>query len=223
LPFQQVKSTVLEERRSNRNKTLRENWWKYERSRPDMRRQMGCLSIYFAVPETSKWTIFLPCPINWLPATGVHVISSSDFYVLGILTSNVHRIWVKAQCSTLKGDTRYTHNTCFENFPFPQTPIAKQIEAIRKTAIDLHDYRSTQMEKKQWGITKLYNEYFNEPASQLHKFHKMLDDLVLKAYGFSKTDDLLEKLLALNLEVAEKEKNGEAVIGPWAPDNVLTG
>ena len=64
---------------------------------------------------------------------------------------------------------------------------------------------------------RFYNEYFNESASQLAKLHKTLDDLVLEAYGFSKTDDLLEKLLSLNLEVAEKEKNGESAIGPWAP------
>ena len=44
---------------------------------------------------------------------------------------------------------------------------------------------------------------------------------LLKAYGFSTIDDLLEKLLALNLELAEKEKNGgSAIVGPWAPDNV---
>ncbi|MGI0492331.1 hypothetical protein ACN4EG_11150 [Alkalinema pantanalense CENA528] len=41
----------------------------------------------------------------------------------------------------------------------------------------------------------------------------------LKAYGFKPTDDLLEKLLTLNLELADKEKRGEPVIGPWAPDN----
>jgi hypothetical protein len=41
----------------------------------------------------------------------------------------------------------------------------------------------------------------------------------LKAYSFSPTDDLLEVLLALNLELAEKEKNGETIVGPWAPDN----
>jgi hypothetical protein len=103
---------------------------------------------------------------------------------------------------TLKGYTRYTHNTCFETFPFPQTPTQKQIDAIRATALELHEYRSQQMEKKSWGITKLYNEYFHEPASQLAKLHAKLDDLTLKAYGFSATDDLLEALLALNLELA---------------------
>ena len=160
----------------------------------------------------------MPFPANWLAGEKTVVVATDDFYVFAILTSNVHRTWMHSQKSTLKADIAYTPSTCFETFPFPQTPIAKQIEAIRKTAIDLHEYRSAQMEKKQWGITKLYNEYFNEPASQLAKLHNMLDDLVLKAYGFSKTDDLLEKLLALNLEVAEKEKNGESVIGPWAPD-----
>jgi hypothetical protein len=63
----------------------------------------------------------------------------------------------------------------------------------------------------------LYNEYFNEPASQLFKLHAQLDKLVLQAYGFTPKDDLLEKLLNLNSELTEKEKNGVAVIGPWAP------
>ena len=73
------------------------------------------------------------------------------------------------------------------------------------------------MEKKQWGITKLYNEYFAEPTSQLFKLHAQLDRLVFQAYGFSESDDILEKLLTLNIELAEKEKRGEVIVGPWAP------
>jgi len=30
-------------------------------------------------------------------------------------------------------------------------------------------------------------------------------------------NDLLGKLLTLNLELAEKEKRGEAIVSPWAP------
>ena len=67
------------------------------------------------------------------------------------------------------------------------------------------------------GITKLYNEYFHEPPSQLYKLHAKLDAIVLQAYGFKPDDDLLEKLLTLNLELAEKEKQGEAIVGTWAP------
>ena len=48
--------------------------------------------------------------------------------------------------------------------------------------------------------------YFHEPNRQLYKLHKQLDALVLQAYGFSSTDDLLEKLLDLNLELAAKKR-----------------
>ena len=122
-----------------------------------------------------------------------------------------------AQKSTLKADIAYTHNTCFETFPFPQTPSPAIVQKIRDKALELHQYRSQQMEQTQWGITKLYNAYFDEPASQLYKLHKQLDALVLQAYGFSPDDDLLEKLLTLNLALAAKEQNGESVIGPWDP------
>jgi hypothetical protein len=91
------------------------------------------------------------------------------------------------------------------------------VQQIRAKAIELHQYRSYQMEQKQWGITKLYNAYFHEPASQLYKLHKQLDALVLQAYDFDPTDDLLEKLLALNLALAAKEQRGEPVVGPWDP------
>lgn len=35
--------------------------------------------------------------------------------------------------------------------------------------------------------------------------------------GFSPDADPLEELLALNLALAEKEKNGKAVVEPWDP------
>jgi hypothetical protein len=80
-------------------------------------------------------------------------------------------------------------------------------------AHDLHNYRTEQMAKKQWGITQLYNKFFDEPSSQLYKLHAKLNQLVMQAYGFSPDDDILEKLLALNLELAQKEKRGEPVVG----------
>jgi hypothetical protein len=52
---------------------------------------------------------------------------------------------------------------------------------------------------KQWGITKLYNEYFHEPTSQLAQLHAQLDSQVLQAYGWNAKDNLLEKLLEASL------------------------
>jgi hypothetical protein len=74
------------------------------------------------------------------------------------------------------------------------------------------------MKKKQWGITQLYNAYFHEPASKLYQLHQELDKLVMQAYNFKADDDILAKLLELNLELAAKEKRGEIVIGAESPD-----
>jgi hypothetical protein len=123
-----------------------------------------------------------------------------------------------AQKSTLEDRTAYTHNTCFETFPFPQALSANLSQQIGATATELHEYRTNQMDKKQWGITKLYNQFFDEPSSQLHKLHAKLDHLVMQAYEFNLQDDLLERLLVLNLELAKKEKQGQSVVGPWAPN-----
>ncbi|WP_414542490.1 DNA methyltransferase [Nostoc sp. CCY0012] len=217
LPFAHIKATVKPQRDNNRRNITRMNWWKYGEKRPAMRTAISSLSLYFTVPRVSKWAIFMPAPLNWLPGDLNIVLASDEFYILGILTSKVHRLWVKAQSSTLKGDTRYTHNTCFETFPFPQNTEAKLVQQIRAKAEELHQYRTQQMESKQWGITTLYNKFFNEPSSQLYKLHEQLDKLVMQAYKFKSNDDILEKLLTLNLELAEKEKQGETVIGPWSP------
>ncbi|MFM7886531.1 MAG: type IIL restriction-modification enzyme MmeI, partial [Pseudanabaena sp.] len=219
LPFEHTKTFVKPERINNREAVLRDKWWRFKRTNDSMRKALANLPLYFIVPRHSKWFIFLPVQSDWLPADSTTVIASDDFYVLGILTSKVHRLWVKVQISTLGETPRYTHNTCFETFPFPQldpktsTKAKQTIEKIRAIMQDLHQYRSQQMESKQWGITKLYNEYFHERANELHKLHTKLDKLVLQAYGFSEDDDILSKLLELNLQLEEREKQGLPVIG----------
>ncbi|MDP5339036.1 MAG: N-6 DNA methylase, partial [Nodularia sp. (in: cyanobacteria)] len=217
LPFEQIKETVKPQRDNNRDAKARNYWWKFLRHRPEMRTAISSLSFYWTVPRVSKWAIFIPAPLSWLPGDKSVVVVSDDFYILGILSSNIHRTWMHAQKSTLKADIAYTHNTCFETFPFPQTPDAKLLQQIRAKAEELHQYRTQEMESKQWGITTLYNKFFNEPSSQLYKLHEHLDKLVMQAYNFKTNDDILEKLLTLNLELAEKEKQGETVIGPWTP------
>ena len=217
LPFEHLKTYVKPERQKNRESVMREKWWRYKRTNEAMRNAIAPLSYYFTVPRVSKWAVFIPAPLNWLPGDKSVVVASEDYYVLGILTSNIHRAWMEAQKSTLKSDIAYTHKTCFETFPFPQLVSKKTVQQIRDKMTELHEYRTQQMEQKQWGITQLYNEYFHEPASKLYKLHHELDKLVMKAYNFKADDNILTKLLDLNLELAEKEKRGEKVIGAESP------
>ncbi|MBD2393485.1 class I SAM-dependent DNA methyltransferase [Cyanobacterium aponinum FACHB-4101] len=202
-----LKQKVKPERDKNREKRTQENWWLFSRNGTAMREAIKCLPYYFAIPRHSKWFIFLPINSNYLPADSTVIVTSDDFYILGILTSKIHRLWVKAQSSTLKGDTRYTHTTCFETFPFPSPPAPlpkgegskkKIVQQIRDKMTELHEYRTEQMERKSWGITQLYNAFFHEPSSKLYQLHQQLDQLVMKAYNFDENGDILEQLLNLN-------------------------
>ena len=217
LPFERLRSTIPNERKNNRNDKLKIYWWKYEGKRLEMRKSLAILPYCFAVPRVSKWSIFIPFPSNWLAGDKSVVVASDDFYVLGILTSRTHRIWMHAQKSTLKADIAYTHNTCFETFPFPQNCPEKIKTEIRAAMQVIHDYRTEQMERKQWGITQLYNQFFNESASQLAKLHAQLDQLVCQAYGIKANDDPLQFLLELNFEVADRETKSLPVVAPGLP------
>jgi hypothetical protein len=216
-PFQQVKEQVRPQRMENRRETTRVNWWRYGEKRPAMRAAIEPLQSYFAVPRVSKWAIFIPFQKCWLPGDLNVVLASNDAFILGLVTSTVHRQWMQAQKSTLKADIRYSHDTIFETFPFPQVVAPELVQKIREAMTALIVYRNEVMVTRNWGITNLYNAYFHEPASQLAKLHQGLDALVLNAYGWKASDDILSNLLDLNLELVDREKAGEKVVGPWAP------
>ena len=217
-PFAQVQSLVKPARLTNRRDTTRLYWWKFGEKRPAMRERITQVGGYFCIPRHSKWFIPLVADPNWLPGDSTTVVVSTDSYIHGIITSLPHRVWVEAQKSTLKGDTRYTHTSCFETFPFPQLVTAEQAEAIREAMTELNNYRNTWMTERQSGITDLYNRYYEEPASKLSQLHQKLDTAVLKAYGWKADEDLLSNLLDLNLELSEREEAGLPVVGPWDPN-----
>jgi hypothetical protein len=112
---------------------------------------------------------------------------------------------------------RYTPTTCFETFPFSwppgkeatDDPLVQAIAAATKNLVEKRDRwlspeGATEAELKKRTLTNLYNER----PTWLDLAHKQLDDAVLDAYVWPHdlTDDqILERLLALNLERAAAE------------------
>ena len=217
-PFNKVFKEVRPERldpEKTSEPILIQKWWRYKRTNENLRKRLKEINYYFALPRVSKWSMFIDCPVSWLPGDKNVVVASEDFYILGILSSSIHKKWVNSQQSTLGKTPAYTHTTCFETFPFPQIVDKEVVESIREITSELNQYRKNLMIDKGQGITDIYNNYFDEPTSILRKLHNRLDNLVLIAYGFSNKDDILQKLLELNLDLSKKEKNNEKVIGPW--------
>lgn len=182
-------------------------WWLYTRPRPEMRKTLASLDYYFAIPRVSKWTIPVIQKKSFLLGDAAWAVCSDDFYLLGVLTSKLHRDWVKAQASSLKGDTRYTNTTCFETFPFLWNISKKQKNSVRKAMENLNEYRLEVMKKNNYGITKLYNDFFHEPDSKLFQLHQSLDKIVCGLYNlkYDPNHNYNHQLFLINQEMYKKQ------------------
>jgi type II restriction/modification system DNA methylase subunit YeeA len=184
LPFEHVKENVKPERLTNKEKIRREKWWQFGRRRPQMRKELENLESYFCLSKVAKYTCFQAINAEILPCEANMVITSDDFFILGVLNSSVHMNWVIAQRSTHETRTRYTNTTCFETFPFPDDAKEKLKEKVREVMRELESFRKKECKERNITITTFYNLFINEPASQLYKLHEKLDKAVVTCYGW---------------------------------------
>jgi hypothetical protein len=122
LPFGLVVSRVKPKRDANRDKWLRENWWRPQRMRPEMRNAVKELHRFLITTTTSKHRLFIWLTHPMLPDHQLVVFASSEDYLFGVLHSRAHEVWSLAQGTQLRekeSGFRYTPTTCFETFPFP--------------------------------------------------------------------------------------------------------
>ena len=220
-PFEYALKHVKPSREKVRVEKTRLNWWLYERSRPEMREALKPLQRFIATPVVAKHRIFVYLEQPTVPDNKVTVFAVDDDYSFGILHSRVHEVWTLNNCSWhgVGNDPTYVISTCFDTFPFPWPPDSKTIDDPRVTAIsdaakELNEQRerwlnpenATEQELKKRTLTNLYNQR----PTWLDLAHQKLDRAVLDAYGWPhdiSDDEILERLLALNLERAAKQKS----------------
>ena len=84
-------------------------------------------------------------------------------------------------------------------------PSIKYFKAFNITSLGkkLDEFRLKTMKEKNYGMTKLYNEFFSEPASKLSKLHKALDEAACKVYGwkYDSNKNYNQELFELNQEL----------------------
>jgi hypothetical protein len=147
----------------------------------------------------------------------LQVFPLPDDYSFGVLQSDTHWLWFVERCSTLKGDFRYTSDTVFDSFPWPQEPTLAQVEAVADAAVVLRELRHKVMDANGWSFRELYRTLDLPGANPLKDAHHQLDAAVRNAYGMGSEEDALTFLLGLNEELAEKEANGVPIVAPGLP------
>ena len=228
--FQHIEETVMpatqaaaekEQRVSKRATGPRQShakkWWKHWRGRGELLRTITQIPRYIACARVTKRPIFVFVDSAIHPNDALTAFPLADDYSFGILQSGIHFEWFKARCSTLKGDFRYTSETVFDTFPWPQKPTRKQIEAVAQAAVALRALRRDTMQKLNCSLRHLYRTLEQPGDNPLRDAHARLDAAVRAAYGMRADADPLAFLLELNLTCAAKEKGGEKITPPGLP------
>jgi type II restriction/modification system DNA methylase subunit YeeA len=234
-PFEYLKQFVLPARRSNKREAYKSKWWIHAEARPAMRTALSSLERFIGTSLVSKHLIFCWIPIHVLPANLLIVFARSDDYFLGVLQSHVHSIWARklgTQLRESESGSRYTPSTTFETFPFPWPPAHEpqddpRVQAIAQAARELVEKRDRWLaegakeidpayltglnvaKKSRKGEARTLTNLYNQRPTWLDLAHKKLDRAVLDAYGWPhdlSDEDILSRLLALNLERAQKQE-----------------
>ncbi len=122
---------------------------------------------------------------------------------MGIISSRIHMLWVKAVAGGIKTDLGYSNSLCFNAFPFP--PISDQHkEEITRCVFRILEEREKHSEKT---LAQLHDP--DRMPEGLRKAHRLNDLAVERCYRskpFESDEERLEYLFKLyGKMIAEKQ------------------
>ncbi|MGK2858154.1 MAG: class I SAM-dependent DNA methyltransferase [Thermoanaerobaculia bacterium] len=192
-------------------------WWHFSYPRGEMLEQLHSLPRYIVCVRVTKRPIFVFVSPTVHPNDALTVFPLADDYSFGILQSTIHWEWFMERCSTLKRDPRYTSDTVFDSFPWPQRPTTKQVENVAAAARHLRKVRSDVMRTTNTTLRELYRQIDLPGTHPIKDAQASLDETVRAAYAMTARSNTLEFLLDLNLTLAKREDVDESIVGPGLP------
>ncbi|WP_010178054.1 class I SAM-dependent DNA methyltransferase [Aquimarina agarilytica] len=233
LPMRQIKSDDQEKKNKEaleKNPKAKTNkhhinffnkWWQLSYGRTDMLNSISKNKRVIVCSRVSARPIFEFMSTEINPNDALTIFNFDDDYTFGIIQSQAHILWYQEKCSTMKGDPRYTTDSIWDTFPFPQKPTISQVKKVAKIAKSLREERNILMELHNYTLRDLYRILEQPGSNPLKKTHKKLDDAVMEAYGFDKRKDVLSQLLDLNNFVFSEIEIGNTVESPGIPNCII--
>jgi hypothetical protein len=233
--FDWVKTKVLPDRRKAAEEGKDENgnqrphhkaflarWWQLSFGRADLLKSIGNKQRFLVCSRVTKRPIFIFVSSTLRPGDALSCFAMDDDYSFGILQAAPHWQWFIAKSSKLTERLRYSPESVFDTFPWPQSPTSKQVKAVADAGNVLRRVRAAFTSKADGGLRALYRTLELPGKNPLRDAHEALDAAVLVAYGFSARKDILAQLLGLNQAVAARIDVGQPVQGPGVPSGYPT-
>ena len=146
-------------------------WWTLFRRRGELLKLLNAIPRYIACARVTKRPIFAFVSSAIHPNDALAVFPLPDDYSFAVLQSSLHWEWFKARSSTMKGDWRYTSNSVFDTFAWPQEPTAAQAVAVASAAREVRAVRTELQVRHHLSLRDLYRA-LDRPGSHPCATHK---------------------------------------------------
>ena len=232
--YEWIFERVKPQRDRDKRESRRINWWLFAEPVPALRHATAELRNFILVPRTAKHFTYQFFSVDTVPDTSVVAIANEDPFILGVLSSSIHRVWSVEAGGRLGvgNDTRYQHKRTFNPFPFPEDSevhvadirdVANRLDAHRKAVLQNHydlyltaqyNALARRREAEAGGPPLTPKERDIQERAQtgvLQRVHDELDRAVADAYGWPHDlddEEILERLVELNAERAAEEAAG---------------
>lgn len=167
--FEWVKNHVLADRMSKaekgkdkdgnlrpHHKAFLARWWQLSFGRPEMLSVIETLPRYLACAYVTKRPIFVFVSSKVRPSNLIQVFGFADDYSFGVLQSSAHWQWFITKCGKLTERFRYSAESVFDTFPWPQSPTVKDVSAVVAAARELRAVREKALGGMKGGLRALY-------------------------------------------------------------------
>lgn len=149
---------------------------------------------------------YLPIGIsdsNTIVMNSALVIQNYEKYILGIISSRIHMLWVKSFAGKLHTNLRYSVGICWYSFPFPEISSEKKsnIETLFFEVLDMREKYSDKT------LAQIYNK---DMPQDLKQAHMRLDLEVESCYSnneFKSDTKRIEALMKMYSQLLKKKNN----------------
>ena len=131
------------------------------------------------------------------------VIYNAPIWLLGILESKMHMVWLESIGGKLETRLRYSAGLVYNTFPIPELSDSRK-NMLEEAVFEMLDVR----EEEGGTLAELYGGANKPMNERLRQAHEKIDGIVERAYQqkpFESDEERLSVLLNLYKEMTEKE------------------
>jgi len=138
-----------------------------------------------------------------IPGETMQVIYDAEPYLFGLISSNMHMLWVKAVAGGMKMDILYSVTICYNTFPFPKISTQRKNEITQATFRILEE-REKHSDKT---LAQLYDpDKMPEGLRQAHRDNDIIIEKCYRSTPFKSDEERLEYLFKLYEKMIAEEK-----------------